>query len=98
MGVHSCDGVVASFRSGGEVHSTLLGTSAAEAATASGTADYGSIGLTTSVEALLQDRIELPVAEASVPALLFPEAPWDFQRVANGSLRLIPTSLAQAPS
>ena len=98
IGVHSCDGVVASFRSGGEVHRTLLGSAASEAATVSGTAGYGSIGLSGPVEVALEERIGVPLGAADLPAWLFHEAQWAFQRTANGSLRLIPTSLARASS
>lgn len=98
IGVHSCNAVVASFRSGGQLHSTLLGSATAEAATVSGAAVYGSIGLSVAAQELLQARIGLPLDGAMVPVWLFQDAQWRFARTNNGSLRLIPTSLVPAPS
>lgn len=94
MGVHSCDGVVASFRSGGEVHRTLLGPGSSEAATVAGIAGYGSVAVSAPVHEMLEQRIGSALAGADVPAWLFQEARWKFQLASNGSLRLIPTSLA----
>jgi len=98
IGVHSSDAVVASFRSGGQLHSTLLGSTTAEAATVSGAAAYGSIGLSAAAQDLLEDRIGVPLDGAKVPVWLFQEATWGFARTANGSLRLTPTSLAPTSS